>query len=90
VLKGGPQPARAIWAEAQKQGLSERTLKRGKRELAIRSQRVVREGRQETYWLLPDQQLPAGVEEPGGPADLEPWLAPLRAMYPPSTPLDED
>lgn len=87
VLQNGPRSVREIWAEAQKQGLTSRTLQRGKQDLSIRSQRVVNGAAQQTYWLLPGQQLPAAL---AGPDDLEPWLKPLREAFPPATPLDEE
>jgi hypothetical protein len=89
ALQDGPRPAREVWALAQKQGLSQRTLRRARGELSIRAVRVVHEGVQQSYWLLPGQELSANLAAPSGPADLEPWLAPLRAAFPPSTPLDD-
>jgi hypothetical protein len=79
----------AIWDSAREQGLSERTLNRAKSELDIRSLRVCEDGKPLSYWLLPDQQLPEAVAEDEAATDLEPWLAPLRAQFPPSTPLDD-
>jgi hypothetical protein len=90
ALHDGPRPAREVWPLAQKQGLSERTLRRARKELSIRAVRVVCEGIQQSYWLLPGQELPAHAAAPSGPADLEPWLAPLRQAFPASTPLDDD
>jgi hypothetical protein len=89
ILSDGPRTSREIWAAAQEEGLSERTLFRAKQGLEIRTVRVATEGSPVSYWLLPGQQVPAGVAPPAGPADLEPWLAPLRAKYPPRTPLDD-
>jgi hypothetical protein len=87
ALAGGPRLVRELWAEGQKQGLSARTIERAKLDLSIRRERVVREGRQENWWLLPGQSLP-GAAGRGGNAELEPWLAPLREQYPSPTPLD--
>jgi hypothetical protein len=88
ALEGGPRLVREIWSEGQKQGLGVRTLQRARKDLAIQSQRVVREdGRRESYWLLEGQVLPVSVSPD---ADLEPWLAPLREKYPSPTPLDEE
>ncbi len=44
-----PRLVRELWAEGQRQGLSARTLRRARQELSIRSQRVVRDGRRESY-----------------------------------------
>jgi hypothetical protein len=90
VLRDGPLPAREVWARAEKQGLKERTLKRAKQDLAIRSQLGVHEGTSLNYWLLPGQALPEHVAVPEGPADLEPWLAPLRQAFPSATPLERE
>jgi hypothetical protein len=88
-LTDGPQTSRDVWAAAQDQDLSERTIERAKRELAIRSVRLCVAGKPLSYWLLPGQTLPDTVPPDDAPADLEPWLAPLRERFPPSTPLDE-
>lgn len=89
VLDQEPRTARDIWKLAREQGLSERTLKRAKRELDIRSVRVCREQAITSYWLLPGQELPPSVAAHVAGSNLEPWLAPLRARFPPSTPLDD-
>jgi hypothetical protein len=86
ALEGGPRLVREIWADGQRQGLTARTMQRARRDLSIDSRRVVRGGRQESYWLLPGQELPA---QAFGEEDLEPWLGPLRQKYPSATPLDE-
>jgi hypothetical protein len=65
-----------------------RTPRRAKKDLGILSQKGLHNGVQLNYWLLPGQELPAA--QGPGPVDLEEWLAPLRAKYPDSTPLDED
>jgi len=75
---------------AQKLGLNERTLKRAKKELGIRSEKGLLNGVQHYYWIEAGQGLPAELRIPSAADDLEEWLAPLRAKYPPSTPLDED
>jgi hypothetical protein len=47
------------------------------------------EGQRLSYWLLPNQKLPADVAVKAETADLEQWLAPLRERFPPSTPIDD-
>jgi hypothetical protein len=89
-LRDGPRPSREIWALAQKQGLSERTLKRAKKELSIRAHQVDCQGTHQLYWFLPDQELPGRLAPRIGPEDLEPWLAPLREAFPSATPLDDE
>jgi hypothetical protein len=78
-----------VWAFAHRQGISERTLRRAKEELSIRSVRVWAEGKRLSYWLLPGQELPPEVAAAAAASDLEAWLAPLRAKYPPSVPLED-
>jgi hypothetical protein len=87
-LEAGPRTSRDIWAEAQRLDLTEHTLRRAKHDLEVRSERVWAGGRRLSYWLLPGQQLPAD-EAAKDEYDLEPWLAPLREQFPPSTPLDD-
>ncbi|HEV3257462.1 MAG TPA: AAA family ATPase [Gemmataceae bacterium] len=89
VLEDGPLTSREIWAAAQEHDLAERTLQRVKDELGIRSVRVYLGKKQLSYWLLPGQELPDSVPPEARPPDLEPWLAPLREQFPPSTPLDD-
>jgi hypothetical protein len=42
----------------QQAGMSARTIERAKNVLGVRSEWAKCEGRQVTYWLLPDQSLP--------------------------------
>jgi len=79
-----PRTSREIWEAAQKRGLAERTLYRARQDLQVQVQLVQEGAVQHYYWLLPGQKLPVADEY-----DLEPWLGPLRAQYPPSTPLDD-
>jgi hypothetical protein len=88
-LEDGPRTSGDLWAAAQEQGLTERTLNRAKRELAVRSAWVKVDGAPRSYWLLPGQEPPASIPPEEAPPSLEPWLAPLRQRFPPSTPLDE-
>jgi hypothetical protein len=88
-LAGGPRTSREVWAAAREQDLSERTVERAKREIPVRSVQVGKGAERLSYWLLPGQQLPETVLAEDSSPDLEPWLAPLRDRYPPSTPLDE-
>ena len=88
-LEDGPRTSRAVWQMAQEAGLSERTLRRAKQELNVRSVRVYVDKVLLSYWLWPGQQLPDSVPPEAVPPDLEEWLAPLREKYPPSTPLDD-
>jgi hypothetical protein len=82
-LSNGPRLAREVWAAAQEQHLSARTLDRARNELDIRSLRVWQEGVQVHYWLLPGQHLPG--DDPEFDAELEA----LRQEYPPPSPLDD-
>jgi putative DNA primase/helicase len=89
-LADGPRTSREVWAAAEEQGLAERTIGRAKQELEIRSLRRFVDNKLQSYWLLPGQSLPDTAAPPADPeTDLEPWLKPVRDMYPPATPLDE-
>jgi hypothetical protein len=88
-LGEGPRTSRQLWAAAQEQGLSERTLQRAKRALSIRSVWRSVDGRPQCLWLLPGQPLPPAVPAADAVPDLEEWLAPLRERFPPATPLDD-
>jgi hypothetical protein len=90
LLGSGPQTSRALWEAAKQEGLSERTLYRARSDLEVRVELVRRGDALLYYWLLRHQQLPSDLLPPGADdTDLEPWLAPLRERFPPSTPLDK-
>jgi hypothetical protein len=89
ALEAGPRTTRGLWAEARAQGHSERTLWRARQELEVRSEEVWTDGTKRVYWLLRGQRLRDVLPADEVPPDLEEWLAPLRARFPPSTPLDE-
>jgi hypothetical protein len=88
-LADGPKTSREIWKMAVDHGLAERTLRRARKELTLRSLRVGIKGRQVCYWLLPGQQLPPSVETDSDTNDLSEWLDPIVAAFPPSTPIDD-
>jgi hypothetical protein len=88
-LRASPRTSQEIWAAAQQEGIAERTLNRAKKELDITSKRVRVNGRTVSYWLLPGQELPADIPPEAVEPDLEPWMAPLREMFPAPTPLDD-
>jgi hypothetical protein len=56
-LATGPRLLSDVWAEAQKLRVSEMTLRRAADELGVRSQRVWRDGRVQSWWLLPSKEL---------------------------------
>jgi hypothetical protein len=88
-LRDGPKTSREIWTAAGEFDLSKRTLKRAKKKLQIRSQRVRLDERSVSYWLLKDQELPAKFSSSSVVPDLEPWLKSLREKFPLPTPLDD-
>jgi hypothetical protein len=89
LLEDGPVEAHDVWTAAQQANVSERTIKRAKKELSIRSVTVWTDGVRQSYWLLPGQEMPESIPAESIVPDLEPWLAPLRERFPPSTPLDD-
>src|SRR5262249_52558548 len=56
---GGPRRATELYAAAAGAGIPERTLKRAKAELGVRSHRVERTERKEWYWYDPSAPWPA-------------------------------
>jgi hypothetical protein len=65
-----PRTFPEVEAMASEQGLSERTLRRAKADLTVRSCRVYLEGRRITYWLLAHQTLPEHI--PTGAIESDP------------------
>jgi hypothetical protein len=88
-LKDGARTSSEIWAAAKKLDFSERTLNRAKEDLEIRSRRVYQDMAPISYWLLPGQELPAGLSEESGNFDLSRWLDRIDKGLPAKTPLDE-
>jgi len=88
-LEDGPRTSREVWEEAEAQDICERTLRRARGDLEIRSHRIWVNGKIVSYWLLPDQKIPTGLSPAADANDLEPWLGPLRKQFPPATPLDD-
>ncbi|MCI0458090.1 MAG: AAA family ATPase [Gemmataceae bacterium] len=86
-LEEGPRLLTEIWPAAQRAGLTERTLRRARDGLGVRSVRMFREGRMHSWWLLPHQEPPP--RGPNDPPGLEPWLRPLIEKYPVVPPLDD-
>jgi len=89
ALSDGSKTSRELWPLARKLRLSHRSLVRAKARLSIRSLRVWADGQRLSYWLLPGQKLPESVPPESAAPDLEEYLAPLREMYPPGTPIDD-
>jgi putative DNA primase/helicase len=91
LLEDGPKSTTEIWEQAKAEGLSERTLRRAKELLRLRSQRAGNGHGHRAYWHFKHQSLPGDLGGDVDPeVDLSPWLDPLIAAYPPATPLDED
>ena len=88
-LAEGARTSRDVWAAAREENLSVRTIERAKKDLEVRSVRLYADGRRFSYWLLPGQTMPDTVPPDTALPDLEERLAPLRAQFPTSTPLDE-
>jgi hypothetical protein len=88
VLRDGPRLTRGIWPQARQLGLTERTLRRAREELSVRTVRAGVFGpNQPIYWLLPEQELPAGVNPAA--AELDAFFKKLDQQCPGRTPLDE-
>jgi hypothetical protein len=88
ALKDGPRRTRELWEQGRQLGLAQRTLGRARHELKIRTVRVGPFGpKQDVYWLLPDQKLPAELD--ANAAGLDEFFQKLEEEYPGRTPLDE-
>src|SRR4029077_12398873 len=81
-LAEGPKTSRHVWVMAEREGISERTLRWAKAVLDVRTKRAWAEGRRLSYWLLPGQQLPPDVKTDSIPEGLRDWLVPLCEKYP--------
>jgi hypothetical protein len=62
-LRDGPRTAAEVWAGAREQLLAPQTLNRAKNELQVPLRRLMQQGKQQTYWLLPGQRLPAAADD---------------------------
>jgi hypothetical protein len=89
VLRDGARTSDEVWTAAREYALSTRTLNRAKKELGGRSQRVMVDGRQVSYWLLPGQRLPETVRAASPTPELDEFLENLERQYPSINPLDE-
>jgi hypothetical protein len=89
VLADGPRPVRVIWALAQQEGHSRRTLRRAKTEVEADLLWADVDGHPVRHWALPGQTAPPPAPAEDDETSLEPWLAPLRERYPGPTPLDD-
>jgi hypothetical protein len=89
-LKDGPRTSHDVWDDARKHGHSDITLRRAARKIPVGFRRVVSDGVQKTYWLLPGQELPANASDPR--EDNEFWraLAAQEKKFPRPCPLDAD
>jgi hypothetical protein len=90
LLRDGPQQSRAVWAAAQRESLSDRTLRRARKRLGIRTELIMQDGVRRAYWLLPHQDPPA--DDPVGrmSPELTHFFAEMEQKYPGPCPLDEE
>jgi hypothetical protein len=85
LLADGPKLASEVWTAVQKEGFSQKTVERAKKDLGIRSQTVPGKGMETTYWLLEDQLLPADKTiDP----EVDRFVMELKKTWPVRTPLD--
>jgi hypothetical protein len=90
ALQDGPRSSRDLWNLAEKEGFTERTLRRAKKDLRVRSEVVAARSRRVSYWLLPGQELPESIKPKPREGDtVGPWLDWLNATYPSATPIDD-
>jgi hypothetical protein len=90
-LQDGPRLSTEVWAAAEKESLSRKTLHHAREKMRARFQRARRNGVQCNYWLLKGQQVPAEPEPAADDlADFRAALAEQIRNFPRSCPLDED
>jgi hypothetical protein len=89
LLADGPLTSQEVWQRAEEEGVSARTIERVKKALKVRSTWVTVDGRAVSYWLLPEQKLPAEVRPEAEPDDVDRWLEYQNQKFPPPTPLDD-
>jgi hypothetical protein len=90
ALAGGPLTSDELWERVEAEGLSVTTVQRAKKEVGIRNEWVMTDGRPVSYWLLGKQELPATVRPQ---TERDRWDIELRRALksdPPSNPLDVD
>ena len=80
-LLEGPRTGKQVWKFARASKIAERTLRRAKEELEVRTVRAVFGERSATYWLLPGQDLPDQAPVQVRDHELTPWLNALREKY---------
>ena len=80
-LLEGPRTGKQVWKFARASKIAERTLRRAKEELEVRTVRAVFGERSATYWLLPGQDLPDQAPVQVREHELTPWLNALREKY---------
>jgi hypothetical protein len=90
VLAGGPLTSQDLWRRVRDEGLSVSTVRRAKKELELRSQWVKVNGSVVSYWLLPDQDLPAELQPQTEQDRMDVELGRLLKTHRPRNPLDED
>jgi RecA-family ATPase len=90
LLADGPRTSRHVWAAAQAQGITRRTLQRAKQQLEVRSVRFWAEGQRVSFWLLKGQSLPPGFAPDAGVAEVDAYFHELQERYPPPSPFDEE
>jgi hypothetical protein len=84
-LANGPRTMTEVIAAGKLAGHTERTLDRAKAALQIKSERVVRGGKAEWYWVFPGQRPPGKAWMPGDD------LPPLNlSELPPMPKIDDD
>jgi RecA-family ATPase len=86
-LAAGPRTSQEVYQAAERAGLSERTLRRARHGLGIRSQYVSQDGRPVSYWALPHQEIPSNRT---GCPEFDRMMAELERLCPPTLPLDAE
>ena len=89
ILQSGPRIARDIWTAAEPLGLSPKMLRAARKPLRIRTIRIDPfKSEQQSWWLLPGQELPADLRDtPAAQWDEE--MQKLESRWRLPTPLED-
>lgn len=78
-LASAPRLSDEVWTAARAQGISNATMRRAKDDLSIRCEPLTASGKRIVFWLLPNQNVPAGISDT--PA-FDDWLRRWKEQYP--------
>lgn len=82
LLKDGPRQSEEVWQGAGKRGLSRRTVNRATKDLKIRCERGMKDGKAYCFWTLPGQEIPAEFRPVSATPKFDAFLDQLEKQFP--------